>query len=452
MADFDKKVEGNEVTPDTVQESSKEKRRVTMYEVYWRFYLGRHWRYAAERGVPQLTFNFCKAFVDKSVAFLTGNGFKINEPNNVKVKTEDILNKVWDYNDRGTKLLEIAQSGGVTGDVWVKVGYDDTKKEVVISVVNPATVFPTFDKYDSSKIEKIIIVGEYYSSSIGNKHKFREEFSEKEIVEYDDDKEVVGTRRENVIGELPIVHISNLPVPFSFWGQSDLSPIVSLNKEFNEKATDLSDTLNYQGSPIVIVKGAKTRNLQRGPNQVWGGLPRDSQVDTLDISGATSEVSKYLELIKQSMHELSGIPEATLGKMQPISNTSAAALEIQYLPLMEKTKVKRLSYGKGIKEVNRLILKTLEVKEELNLGKDKERYITEIIFPSPLPKDEQKFLQNAQMELNMGVASKKEIAIRMGKDNIDEILEDAQKDRQEEESTPFLASQEPLNEEEIIEE
>jgi len=433
--------------PDYVETTVDDRKRVLLYDVYWRFYLGRHWRYAAEEGVPQLTFNYCKAFVDKSVAFLTGGSFKINAPEEVKDITEEALNRVWDDNDRGLLLLELAQSGAVTGDIWIKVGYDDDAKRVVLSIVNPSTVFPKFNKYDTKKIDEVSIAGQL-TDEIGEKHTYQEIIAKDEIVEFYDAEEIEGSRRENVLGELPIVHIKNLPIPHSFFGLSDLTAIVPLNKEFNEKATDLSDTINYQGSPVVIIKGAKSRNLERGANRVWGGLPRDASVSTLSIGGALSENAKYLDTLKQAMHELSGVPEATLGKMQPISNTSGSALHIQYQPLMEKTKVKRLTYGNGLRAVNRLILKTLEIKEGLKIPDSLDKYNSEIIFQDPMPKDRTIELQNAQMELNMGIASKKEIAERLGKDKVDELLEQAKKDNIEDQSTPFTSSQMPYPEEE----
>ena len=69
---------------------------------------------------------------------------------------------------------------------------------------------------------------------------YKEVMTKDEIVEYKDDVVVKGSRRENILGVLPIVHIRNLPVSLAHWGMSDLSSLVAINKEFNEKATDLT--------------------------------------------------------------------------------------------------------------------------------------------------------------------------------------------------------------------
>tara|TARA_Y100000310_G_C20703501_1_gene832318 strand:+ start:10244 stop:11644 length:1401 start_codon:yes stop_codon:yes gene_type:complete len=463
--DFSKKVTGgySDMTtiPDYLDASTNDKRRMLMYNLFYRFYVGRHWRYASEEGIPQLTFNYCKAFVDKSVSFLVGKEFRINsldEKNKDLVESE--LNRIWADCGKGLLSLEIAQMGSVTGDAWVKVGYDDGLGRCMITPITPTIVFPKWDPLNMRRLLEVNIVHKFSKSKDAvdsasrdkkksESHTYREKITPDEIVEYLDGEEVEGSRRENILGVMPVVHIRNIPVANATYGMSDLQPLVSVNKEFNEKATDLTDTLNYQGSPVVVIKGAKARNLERGPNQVWGGLPKDASVSTLDIGSATKPMMEYLEVLKQSMHELSGVPEATLGKMQPISNTSGAALHIQYQPLMEKTRVKRLTYGEGLRKVNDLILRTLEIKEGLNIGVDTNKYATEIIFEDPMPRDRTIELQNVEAELRMGVASKREIMERLGKDKIDGLMDEISKDKVDEEAIPYQAGQQQFQEGEI---
>ena len=433
--------------PDFIESSESDRRRIQMYGIFWRFYVGKHWRYKAEEGVPQLTFNYCKAFVDKSIAFLVGNGFKINSAHSNEIYKDLIekeLNRVWDMNDRELLAYEIAQMGSVAGDVWVKVSYDDDENKCVITPMNPSVVFPKWDGLNLRKMNEVTIATKY--KEIDKKGQevevtYKEVMTKEKIIEYKDNVEVKGSKRENILGVLPIVHIRNLPISLAHWGMSDLLSLVSVNKEFNEKATDLTDTLGYQGSPVIVIKGAKAKNLDRGTNQVWGGLPRDSSVSTLDVGGGLEPTMKFLDVLKQTMHELSSIPEATLGKMQPISNTSGTALHIQYQPLMEKTKVKRLTYGQGFAKLNELVLRTLEVKEGLAIGSNIRRYDNEIIFEDPLPKDRTIELQNSEAELRMGVASRKEIMERMGKDEIESLIGDIDKDKMAEEALPFTANQ-----------
>jgi len=431
-----------DIIPDSLMVSESITRRNHMYDIYKRFYMGKHWKDELERGAPQLTFNYCKAFVDKSVAFLISNGFKINVEDKKKEKK---LNEVWKENDKELLSLEIVQAGSVLGDVWVKVGYNDTEKKIYMKIINSAKVLPEFEKLNSDVLKKIRIVNHYEEN--GKKKIIVEHISKDTLYEEIDGK--VHNERENTLGIIPVIHIRNTPIPFNFYGRSDVEPILSLNKEYNEKATDLSEALDYQGSPVVIIKGAKAKNLERGANKVWGGLPVDSSVELLSLSGGLDEMKQYLLSLKQAMHEMAGVPEEALGKTQPISNTSGVALDIRYRPLIEKTKIKKKTYGKGFEDINKCILKTLEVKEGLK-NKD---YVTEVIFESPFPKDRTVVLQNYETEIRMGVESRKNVAKLLGKDNLEELMAEIQREKEDDEAVAFNANQvivPPLkNEEEI---
>ena len=155
------------------------------------------------------------------------------------------------------------------------------------------------------------------------------------IEEYIND-ELIDSR-PNPLGLIPVVHIPNIPVTGSPWGLADCQDIITINRTYNEIATDVADIINYHAAPVTVIIGAKASNLEKGASKVWGGLPKDAQVFNLDggaegINGAL----QYLELLKRSMHEIMNIPESALGQVQPISNTSGVALSIQYQPLMNR--------------------------------------------------------------------------------------------------------------------
>jgi hypothetical protein len=147
----------------------------------------------------------------------------------------------------------------------------------------------------------------------------------------------------------------------------------------NEKNTDVSDIINYHSAPITIIQGAKAKDLERGARKVWGGIPKDAKIFNLELHSDLNASNNFIDRIKTAIHELSNTPEDTLGKSAAISNTTGVALQIKYSPLMEKTWIKRQTYGKGIREICKLILKLLriagseEVKAKLEpLMSDKE--------------------------------------------------------------------------------
>ncbi|MFF8283331.1 phage portal protein [Streptomyces albus] len=233
--------------------------------------------------------------------------------------------------------------------------------------------------------------------------------------------------RENPLGQIPIVHIRNITVSGSPWGLSDIVDLIPLNREYNEKATEVSDIINYHAAPVTIITGAKASNLEKGARKIWGGLPKDAQVFNLENGVDLSGPLAYLDLIKRAMHELTGVPETALGQAQAISNTSGVALNIQFFPLMQRYGLKQSNYTFGLRRINELALRTLflyepetriydpatqgiRVSEDQPLvidPRDPEVYDTTVDWPPPLPVDVLVKLNEVQAKLALGLESKR---------------------------------------------
>lgn len=230
----------------------------------------------------------------------------------------------------------------------------------------------------------------------------------------------------NTLGRIPIVHIPNSSISSSPWGQSDIWDIIALNRELNEKMTDVSDIINYHAAPVTIITGAKASQLERGPKKVWAGLPKDAQVFNLESRGEMAGALEYIQFLKRTMHEITGVPENALGQTQPISNTSGVALAIQYQPIMNRYHMKRIHFTKGLEVINELIIRTAvvfmpewlmynpaiaeapEPDQATQLDPaDPLTYRTEIHWPDPLPVDVLIKLNEVQAKMAIGLESKK---------------------------------------------
>jgi hypothetical protein len=248
----------------------------------------------------------------------------------------------------------------------------------------------------------------------------------------------------NPLGEIPIVHISNLPAGSSPWGMSDINDIVTINREYNEKCSDVSDIINYHAAPVTVITGARASNLEMGAKQTWSIPNKDAKVTSLlfDPQGVEAAL-KYLEVIKRSMHEMTGIPVTALGEEQAISNTSGVALAIQYQPLMQRFRLKATQYGEGIARINRLALKTLFMKEPQTLmydptidpppredallqldPMDPVSYENTCVFQPPLPVDQLVKLNELQAKMALGLESKRGALVELGEEFPDEKLEE----------------------------
>lgn len=204
-------------------------------------------------------------------------------------------------------------------------------------------------------------------------------------------------------------------------------------------------------APVTIITGAKATQLEKGPKKVWGGLPKDASVFNLELGDNLSASLNYLDMLKRSMHELTGVPQGALGEMQSISNTSGVALALTYLPLMNKYALKKTQYSVGFERINEIILKQLAIKEpelfeydeldgpplqEGNLTKlsldDPRTYKSFCHWEPPLPTDVLVKLNEVQGKMGLGLESKVGALRELGADDphtkSQEIFDELRKD------------------------
>jgi hypothetical protein len=441
--------------------------RLNRYSLNFAMYLGHAWGYRRETGESQMTFNYYRAFTDYLARFTFAKGVSFRSPKATEAIVPARLERVWEVdNDKMRVLLEMAQQGGVTGDCFVKVAYEEAWQDsaghthagrVRILPMNSAFCFPEFAPHDRTRLLRFKQKYRFWGTSLeGTRQVFTytEILTDDMIEEYIND-ELIDSR-PNPIGLIPVVHIPNMPVTGSPWGLSDCQDIITINRTYNEISTDVADIINYHAAPVTVIIGAKASNLEKGASKVWGGLPKDAQVFNLDggadgIGGAL----QYLELLKRSMHEMMNIPESALGQVQPISNTSGVALSIQYQPLMNRYEQKKVQYGKGIERINELILRTLALKEPVTFQynpdvdgpikpgqydvldpNDPLTYQNYVQFPPPLPLDKLIILNEIQAKMSAGLESKEGALRALGEEFPesklqeirDEIMNDAKAD------------------------
>jgi len=427
--------------------------RLNRYSLNWAMYLGHHWGYRREQGEMQIAVNYYRAFLDYLARFTFGPGVHFRSPQATGAIVPNRLERVWEIdNDKQRVLLEMAQTGGITGDCFVKVAYEEAWEDSIgrlhpgrvrVLPLNPAFCFPEFHPHDRTRLLRFKQKYRFWGTSLEGT---RQVFTYTEILTDDIIEEYVNDElidsRPNPLGEIPVVHIANIPVSGSPWGLSDAHDIITLNRAYNEISTDIADIINYHAAPVTVIVGAKASNLEKGAKKVWGGLPKDAQVFNLEGGGAGIQGAlQYLETLKRSMHELMNIPETALGQVQPISNTSGVALSIQFQPLMNRWTQKTSVYGKGIERVNELILLNLAVKEPETFmynpdedgpiaedqltqldPNDPLTYVTHAQFQPPLPLDRIVMLNELAQLMSMGLESKEGALRALGEEFPDEKL------------------------------
>lgn len=432
---------------NTIIKEGHEVDRIMRYEMYFNFYKGRHWRQFNDGFIA---FNYCKAFVDKISMFLlgkTGFTFQVKALDNdvispeLEESAEKLILKHWRKNKIVSLGYSMLQMGSVTGDLFMFVGWNNEGKHAEIKVLDSRQCFPTFKNGDTSKLESFIIRTPLTQND--NEYKlFVTKYTEDKIESWyqkdttlKPDFRFEGANVKNTYGIIPIVHIKNKPTSEGYYSTSDLNDILKLNKVYNELAQELKGIIDYHVTPTTVITGGTAKSLKKGLGNIWSGLPSEANVFNLGLDADLSASVDYMKMIKTGMHELSDVPENALGKLQAISNTSAAALQLTFQPLIHQADMKWIMYGEGISEINKIILSYVEKfdPKEANYvamggAGFGEKYIVDPVFSYGFPQDRMQELQQAEMELRMKIASRKEVMNRLGKNNVPNLMEEIEED------------------------
>jgi len=412
--------------------------RLNRYKKNWRWYKGEHWDDRADRAAresnedPLVTLNYARRSANIQAMFLTKRGFDItlpDEPGTAKDESvermfvKNLLDKTWRYNKKDLLCVTMGIMGSITGDVFIRVSWREKSilapAHARLELLPSQWVFPEFtgETLDQSMSRCTVMWPTMELREIKTLSAFRSAPRKKEalVIHREVWTDDTVTRYEdgvhkgtsvNPFGIIPIVHIPNFPVPGEFFGASDLDDVIRINREMNEKSTDMSDVINYHGSPTTVITGARANQLVRGANRIWSLPTGDAK--NLEMKGDLAASHRYYESLKTALYDVSGIPASAFGGTPPKPGTSGAALALEFMPLLDSREVKSRVYGIGLQTINALILKVSELKDPA-FAKDflalpeEDRYITNIAWPPALPRDEAITLGNIEKRMNMGL-------------------------------------------------
>lgn len=446
------------VLQNIVADNQWEIDRITKYYLYWKFYDGLHYK---DFNDGLLSFNYVRAFIDKVMMFLLGDeaftfhvkSFYTSQiDKEVEKLAEELMMYHWGKSDKLILAYEILQMGSITGDCWIGASWmpDEEDQYVKVSVFDSRQCFCTFENGDYNKLQSFMVRQPLDSGGDNSKTKYKlyvqrwtkekvETWYQQDVnIEENKSRKYEYKEYENKYGFIPVVHIKNKPNAAGFYGKSDANDILKINKVYNELMQQLKGVIDYHMTPTTVITGASAKSLKKGLGQIWSGLPAEANVFNLGLDVDLSATVNYAKDLKTAMHELSDVPENALGKIQAISNTSAAALQITYHPLVQQANVKAMTYGEGIAKMNSMIIRILSIEnpedERLKkLTKKVPNFLSEMriepVFAYGFPKDKTDELNRAQMELNMKLSSRREIMERMGKQNIPELLDEIDEDQ-----------------------
>ena len=210
-------------------------------------------------------------------------------------------------------------------------------------------------------------------------------------------------------GELPVVHIQNASQPFHYTGRSDVEGLIPLQDELNVRLSDRAHRVTMQSFRMYLAKGIDGLGEQGSgatiaPGQVWVTDNPDASIDAFGGDLYAPSETEHIEQVREALDKMSGVSPLVLGLLRAKVGhlSSENALRITLMGVLSKTERKRQSYGRGIVQASQIVLRMLD-RAGVLATQEEDRGLA-LQWADPLPLDEHRRLQAAQIKLELGVA------------------------------------------------
>lgn len=413
--------------------------RLAKWNIFWMAYRGVFYNRMTKEFEEDVTLNNLKKVVSTQTWFTFGETGAVVEFDAAQKEIQKEISRVLEYNNFPAICYDMGTDAAVYGDCYIKIGFEELDESdpflrryglkhgrVVLSVVDPTIIYPKVNEFNKDIVEFYVV--EYEN----DRHQTQTELHYKDHIElYKNDSLVLEI--PNPLNEFLIVHIQNLHNTKSFFGLSDFEDIFSLNKELITKMKDLSEIIDYHGSPVTLMFGVKRQDLVKSAKRVWSGLPKDARVENLSLETDLGAINTFIKNLDDKVWELADIPEIARGKSLSISNTSSAAMKMLYYPLIQKAGRKKILLTAGIKEVIWKVLSLLEIKGIIDFSEPPQY---KVVYPSPFPIDELNTMTVIERRKALGMITKRQALEYLGEENIDEIIDKFGEEFPSNEKTP----------------
>lgn len=209
-------------------------------------------------------------------------------------------------------------------------------------------------------------------------------------------------------GELPVVHIQNISQPFAYEGLGEVEPLIPLQDELNTRLSDRASRVTLQSFKMYLARGIDGFDKGPvGPGVVWSTDNPDARIDAFGGDGASPSEDAHIREVRDALDKASAVPPLASGVVQAkIGNlSSATALRVTLMGALAKNDRKRVTYGRGLATVARLILTALDHADIFPTRPD-ERGVR-LHWPDPLPVEERDATAAAEAKVRLGVPTQR---------------------------------------------
>lgn len=428
---------------------SERQQRLENYKLAWQ-------AYNAELPDPLVTdsaandnvkVNPARAIVNTSVYFLFGKEikFEVSPERSEQYSEEDreegtpgeltpewlrALNRAWKANRKQSFLNRMGLSGAIHGNVFIKFeprGAGTTNQYPRLILLDPANVEVQWDPNDCEKIVSFSI--EYVTQN----DEGRPTLEIQRITPNDDQYGVAeswtlqnykhemtwgdggwfpGTGGLEPVGEPilwpfswpPVEHCQNLEIPNQVWGMPDLDETtVEVIQSLQRAMSSVNKIVRVHGSPRLFAKNVlpeQVNEIDVSPDNIITLPSSEADLKVLEMLSNLNSSIDFTDKIREDLYEMLQVPPIALGKASTSSmSMSGASLSILYAPILQKTDLKRISYGDMIDRVNHKLLVLMGYTDE----EEYEGLVT--VWPESMPGSKYLERQTLQQDRQMGLSA-----------------------------------------------
>jgi hypothetical protein len=369
--------------------------------------------------------------VDTGVHYLAGKAVgleSLTEDRATAERIESVLRAVWEASGGQACLQEMALLGAVYGfvDVVVRARNEEddgpvearAARAVTIEPVEAPRILPILEEDDYRRLRYWVQVFRKQVNRVSGRRRagrpfgpVQPEAEEVETVEilgprwwqrYEDGR--LAAEGENPLGCVPVVHIQNLPHPYHYEGFGEVEPLIALQDELNTRLSDRANRVTFQSFKMYLGKGIDGfEDRPVAPGRMWATDNPDAAIEEFGGDADSPSEEVHVEELRQALDKVSGVTPLAAGLLRDnLGNlSSATALRVVLMGTLARLERKRLTYGAGLMEMNRMILEALD---RLGIFHTRpEDRATRLHWPSPLPENLGEKLAEAKAKRDLGV-------------------------------------------------
>lgn len=343
--------------------------------------------------------NYPEMIVDRGVTFLFGSGVDISVDD---AGAQQLLWNLWPWEQMQEDLLDLATDGAIFGDAWLEVRINENLVPEVLTL-DPSRWFKITDPDDYRRIRAYRC---QYRKSDGRlyRQEIRHDAAGGWIIE---ELESLDGKRFYQIAEpvswpfafSPVMTCKNLPKSKSPYGRPDLTrPVLALCRYIARTDSLIGKIVRVHGSPKAYATGISRQDLEIGVDTTIFLKNPDATLNLLEMKGDLAGALAFRAQLRQSLAEVSKVPEIASGNLDRIGQLSGRAMQILYGPLIKQTEQKRRLYGRLIQNAVRGLLAAGGVKNA-------ERLTIELQWPAALPPDPREEAELGLIYQQLGVSN-----------------------------------------------